>query len=265
MSASVAILPGCQALLCFLAIILQLVSLPASYWGTFAAKYDYGSVFERGHFGLWTVCSERIPFFYEDCNSLDTYLKLTGHSSAAGIIGVVHLLCLLVFLPLAVVRVVQVMRNLEDGCIIARVMCLTKITVAAVTLTLAVVVVILSSIGTDQPGFYEVQKGWAFWVQVVVLVVDIFLVLICSLENIQHWRLQTLQEAATSSNYQDDDFSETYSNPNFDQPPYDPRQGVDGQNGSAMCPTPSPVPPSKRDPPASEHQFFHAQADSQVP
>ncbi|CAN7995280.1 unnamed protein product, partial [Ixodes hexagonus] len=114
---------------------------------------------------------------------------------------------------------------------------------------------------------------------VFVLVVDIFLVLVCALENIQFWRLQTMREAATaSSSYRDgDDFSETYSNPNFDrgpptpydaqvpyqqrtpgiqapyepQPAYDSRptygggQGdADDQNGSAaMLPPPPPPPP----------------------
>lgn len=248
MNATVAILPGCQAVLCFLAIILQLVSLPASYWGTFAAKYDYGAAFERGHFGLWTVCSERVPYFYEDCKSMDTYLKLTQHSAAAGIIAVIHLLCLLSFLPLAVIRVVQLVRNIQDGCIVARVICLAKISVAVTAMTLAVVVVILSTFGTDQPKFYDVDRGWAFWLQVMVLVVDIFLVLVCSLENIQFWRLQAMQEAAASGSYREDDFSETYSNPNVDRPPYGSHLGENEQNGNAVRRTPSPLPSSKRSP-----------------
>lgn len=110
---------------------------------------------------------------------------------------------------------------------------------------LAVLVVVLGSMGTEQPKYYHVQRGWAFWVQVVILVVDIFLVLLCSLENIQFWKLQTLRDNATSSSYRDD-FSETYSNPNFGrEPPYDPEPNLDSnQNGStAALPPPPPLPP----------------------
>ncbi|XP_029848256.2 uncharacterized protein LOC8030481 [Ixodes scapularis] len=284
MNVGAALLPGCEAILCFINIILQLVSLPPSHWGTFQGLTEFGSVLERGHFGLWWVCAERVPFFFEDCDSPSSRLSLTGLSTAAGVLAVFHLLALLGFLPLALIRVVQLARNLDEGCFDARFMCLTKITVAVVALVLAVVVVVLGSMGTEQPRFYQVQRDWAFWIQVVILVIDIFLVLICALENIQFWRLQTMREAATaSSSYREgDDFSETYSNPNFDrgppapypaqvpqerqpagsQPPYEPQPTYDSQptynpqptygaqrddddeNGStAMLPPPPPPPP----------------------
>ncbi|XP_075531184.1 uncharacterized protein LOC142564177 [Dermacentor variabilis] len=236
-------LPGCQAILCFINIVLQLVSLPPSYWGTYIAKTDQGAILERGHFGLWYVCSQRVPFFFEDCEAPITYLRLTGLSTAAGALAIIHLLILFGALPLIVIRLVQSIRNIEDGCLDVRFLCLAKTTVTVVALILAVIVVILGSMGTDQPAYYEVQQGWAFWVQVVILIIDIFLVLVGALENIQLWKLQNMQEAANTgtSSYQDD-FSETYSNPGFGrQPVYDVQQRA----YDTELPAPPPSPPAE--------------------
>lgn len=263
MNLGAAVLPGCQAILCFLSIVLQLVSLPPSYWGTFTAKTNRGTVLERGHFGLWYVCSEHVPFFFEDCKSPITYLRLTGLSTAAGALAIVHLLFLLGAFPLILVRMVQSIRNIEDGCLEVRFLCLAKTTVTVVALVLAVIVVILGSMGTDHPDNYEVLQGWAFWIQVVILIIDIFLVLVGALENIQLWKLQNMQQAANASgsSYQDD-FSETYSNPGFGrQPVYDVQQraydseltvppppaalseGSDFNGSTAGLPPPPPLPP----------------------
>ncbi|XP_077494255.1 uncharacterized protein LOC144104896 [Amblyomma americanum] len=264
MNLGAAVLPGCQAILCFFNIVLQLVSLPPSYWGTFTAKTDQGAVLERGHFGLWYVCSEHVPFFFEDCESPLTYLRLTGMSTAAGALAIIHLLFLLGAFPLILMRTVQAIRSIQDGCLDVHFLCLAKTTVTVIGLVLAVIVVILGSMGTDHPSNYEVLQGWAFWIQVVILIIDIFLVLVGALENIQLWKLQNMQEAANTGgggSYQDD-FSETYSNPGFGrQPVYDaqqraydnelpvppppavPSEGSDFNGSTAGLPPPPPLPP----------------------
>ncbi|KAH6924372.1 hypothetical protein HPB50_016325 [Hyalomma asiaticum] len=132
MNLGAAVLPGCQAILCFINIVLQLVSLPPSYWGTFVAQTNQGAILERGHFGLWYVCSERVPFFFEDCEAPITYLRLTGLSTAAGALAIIHLLVLFGALPLIIIRVVQSVRNIEDGCLDVRFLCLAKTTVTVI-------------------------------------------------------------------------------------------------------------------------------------
>lgn len=42
MNVGAALLPGCEAILCFINIILQLVSLPPSHWGTFQGLTEFG-------------------------------------------------------------------------------------------------------------------------------------------------------------------------------------------------------------------------------
>lgn len=250
MNLGAALLPGCQAILCLTSIVLQLVSLPPSYWGTFQAQTEQGTVLERGHFGLWQVCSRRVPFFFEDCESPITYLMLTPLSTAAGALAIIHLLVLVAALPLVLVRIVQSLRGGQDG---HRGLGLATITVVVVALVLAVIVVILGSMGTDQPSQYQVQRGWAFWIQVAVLVVDMCLVLAVALGNVQQlWMGRNTAQEEAASSYQDD-FSETYSNPGFGQRPpvYDAQQRAydtelpppiedDDDNG---LPPPPPPPP----------------------
>lgn len=250
MNLGAALLPGCQAILCLTSIVLQLVSLPPSYWGTFEAQTEQGTVLERGHFGLWQVCSRRVPFFFEDCESPITYLMLTSLSTAAAALAIIHLLVLVAALPLIVVRLVQsLLRGGQDG---HRRLGLATTTVVVVALVLAVIVVILGSMGTDQPSNYQVQRAWAFWIQVAILVVDMCLVLAVALGNVQQLWMgrNTAQEEAASSYH--DDFSETYSNPGFAQRPavydaqqraYDPQLPPPMDDDDNGLPPPPPPPP----------------------
>lgn len=250
MNLGAALLPGCQVILCVASIVLQLVSLPPSYWGTFQAQTEQGTVLERGHFGLWHVCTRRVPFFFEDCEAPITYLMLTPLSTAAGSLAIIHLLVLVAALPLLLVRLVRDLRGSQGEL---RQLSLAKITVVVVALVLAVIVVILGCMGTDQPAYYQVQRGWAFWVQVAVLVVDMCLVLAVALGNVQQlWQTRNTTQEEAASSYQDD-FSETYSNPGFGQRPpvYDAQQRaydtelpppMDDDDANGLPPPPPPPP-----------------------
>lgn len=215
MLGSLAIFPICAVLLCLLSLLLQLIILPSSHWGEYSARKDRGNQEEFGHYGLWNICFRKGPHIVLDCDRLDTFFQRPPNIEAAGYIAIIHILLLLVFLPFAVIRIIQITKKTSKFIIRPNRLCIIKVTLAFILVVFAILTAVLCSIGENRYVDYVVEKGWAFWIQIFILVVDIFLGLVCALENIQYWQQQTF-EAATRD--PEGEFSETYGNPTFESP-----------------------------------------------
>ncbi|XP_067123481.1 uncharacterized protein [Centruroides vittatus] len=114
-----------------------------------------------------------------------------------------------------VIRIIQIIKKTSKFVIRPNRLCIIKVTLSFIIVIFAILTTVLASIGENRFVDYVVDKGWAFWVQIFILVVDIFLGLVCALENIQYWQQQTF-EAATRD--PEGEFSETYGNPTFESP-----------------------------------------------
>ncbi|XP_067123474.1 uncharacterized protein [Centruroides vittatus] len=212
---SLAIFPVCAILLCLLSLLLQIIILPSSHWGEYSARKDRGNQEEVGHYGLWNLCFRKGQRIIIDCDQLDTFFRRPPHIEAAGYIAIIHILLLLTFLPFAVIRIIQIIKKTSKFVIRPNRLCIIKVTLSFIIVIFAILTTVLASIGENRFVDYVVDKGWAFWVQIFILVVDIFLGLVCALENIQYWQQQTF-EAATRD--PEGEFSETYGNPTFESP-----------------------------------------------
>lgn len=191
--------------------VLQVLALTTTWWATYTARVDLGKGEEKGHYGLWTLCSTKAPHWVEDCDLLDTFFQMPRYSRLSGIVGILHLVLLLILLPLGSMRTVQIIRNVPDWGIKPNILCIIKVSVAFVCVILAMLVAILISLGEDKSKEYTVKKSWSFWVQVSVIAADVITTFVCVTESIRYW-----QEHMRDNSDPTGARAETYGNPSFD-------------------------------------------------
>lgn len=87
---------------------------------------------EKGHYGLWTLCSAKGPHWREDCDPLDTFFESPPYVTVSGFLCVFNLLLLVIFVPLGFLKILQVCKNKTNFCIKSK-----KLRIVTVTLALS--------------------------------------------------------------------------------------------------------------------------------
>ncbi|XP_055926835.1 uncharacterized protein LOC129958393 [Argiope bruennichi] len=201
-------------LLVLAAFLLQLLTLTTTWWAAFSARTDLGKPKEDGHYGLWTLCNTKGPHWTEDCDPLDTFFQLPSFLQVAGIIGIIHLLMLLSLVPLESLWAIERIKNAPGLCLKPKTLCITKISVAFISVIFAILVAIFASVGENRQAEYTVRKEWSFWIQLSVIAVDIIITLVCAIENLRFWQQHIRQNVDPEGTW-----AETYANPTFDSEP----------------------------------------------
>ncbi|KAG8190659.1 hypothetical protein JTE90_001268 [Oedothorax gibbosus] len=214
---SVVVLPMCAVVVGTLCFVLQFVVLPSDEWGHFMSRRIRGVPVERGHYGLWRLCSSKASG--GECVHPDSFPGLPTQAKGAGATALLHLLATAAFAALALVRVAQVVRKKPDMVIGTRRLLFVKVAVALAMVVMSISVCILASVGEGTFKQYEVYKGWAFWIQIVIVSVDIVLLLVCAFENIQWWQMRMTEPPPPDPA---DLFPETFITPDYDMPPPSP-------------------------------------------
>ncbi|GFU98530.1 uncharacterized protein TNCV_3653611 [Trichonephila clavipes] len=210
MCSVLSILPVCAVLVSCLCFILQFVVLPSDEWGHFENRRIRGIREERGHFGLWRVCSTKQSV--ETCVPHEN-TQLPTHGVAAGVLSIFHLLLITCFLGLSTVRLLQIVRRAPDLYLGTKRLCIAKVGVAVTCVILSISVSILASAGEGTFKHLNVFKGWAFWIQIVIISVDIVLLLVCAFENIQYWQVRMVEAPPPDPT---DLFPETFIVPDYE-------------------------------------------------
>ncbi|CAL1285515.1 unnamed protein product [Larinioides sclopetarius] len=210
MCSILSILPVCAILVSGLCFILQFIVLPSDEWGHFSSRRIRGIKEERGHFGLWRVCSTKKNI--EICVPPES-TELPTHGAAAGVLSIFHLLLLACFLGLSVVRILQIVKRAPDLYLGTKRLLTTKVGVALTCVVLSISVSILASVGEGTFKHLNVFKGWAFWIQIVIISVDIVLLLVCAFENIQYWQVRMVEPPPPDPT---DLFPETFIVPDYE-------------------------------------------------
>ena len=88
---------------------------------------------EKGHFGLWRLCSTKSGDPTETCvHPEDSSYQLPTHANAAGAVSILHLILIASFVVLAVIRVLQVSKNAPDLYLGTKRLCIVKVAVALI-------------------------------------------------------------------------------------------------------------------------------------
>ncbi|KFM63070.1 hypothetical protein X975_17162, partial [Stegodyphus mimosarum] len=218
--------PVCGLFLVLLTFLLQLVALTTKWWATFSARVDLGKPKEDGHYGLWTICSTKGPHWTEDCDPLDTFFQVPSYMQVSGILGIIHLLMLLTLLPLISLRAIQIVRNEPSLGVKPRTLCIVKVSVAFLSVIIAILVAIFATVGENLQSEYSVTKGWSFWIQISVIGADILVTMVCVIENFRFWQ-QHIQQHIDPEGKR----AETYGNPTFDADSPEPTRRRHSSNG----------------------------------
>lgn len=216
MCSVLAILPVCAVIVSFFCFILQFIVLPSDEWGHFSSRKIRGVREEKGHFGLWRLCSTKSGESVEVCvHPEDSSYQLPTHANAAGAVSILHLILIASFVVLAVIRVLQISKNAPDLYLGTKRLCIVKVAVALICVVLSISVSILASVGEGRFRQFNVFKGWAFWIQIVIISVDIVLLLVCAFENIQYWQIRMVEPAPPDPT---DVYPETFITPDYEIP-----------------------------------------------
>ncbi|GFS48350.1 uncharacterized protein TNIN_201022 [Trichonephila inaurata madagascariensis] len=157
---------------------------------------------EEGHYGLWTLCTTKGPHWTEDCDPLDTFFQAPSYLIISGILGIGHLLILLSLLLLESFWIILIRYNERGLWIKSRTLSITKVSLAFISVFIAVLIVVFVSVGETRQEKYFVEKGWSFWIQILVIVSSLGIALVNGME-----RRQDLDPEGTRA--------ETYGNPTF--------------------------------------------------
>ncbi|GIY89134.1 uncharacterized protein CEXT_704971 [Caerostris extrusa] len=206
------ILPVCAVLVSGLCFILQFVVLPSDEWGHFSSRRIRGVKEERGHFGLWRVCSTKNRGA-EECVAPRRAPSFPPTRAAAGVFSIFHLLLIACFLGLSAVRILQIVQRAPDLYLGTKRLCIAKVGVALTCVVISISVSILASVGEGTFKHLNVFKGWAFWIQIVIISVDIVLLLVCAFENIQYWQVRMVEPPPPDPT---DLFPETFIVPDYE-------------------------------------------------
>ncbi|XP_054716095.1 uncharacterized protein LOC129225650 [Uloborus diversus] len=211
-----AILPICAVIVSSLSFVFQFIALPSDEWGHFATRKIRGIPDEKGHFGLWRLCSTKGGSYVEDCvHPEDTTYQLPIYANAAGAVSIFHLLIMASFIGLAIIRIIQISREAPDLYIGTKRLCIVKVAVALICVILSITVSILASVGEGNIRQFNVFKGWAFWIQILIISVNIVLLLVCAFENIQYWQVRMIEPPPPDPT---DQFPETFITPDYEIP-----------------------------------------------
>lgn len=216
MCTAFAILPVCALIVSFATCVLQVVALISDYWGHFATRKIRGIPEETGHFGLWRLCSVKGNSKDEVCVHPDSTSQLPTHAGLAAAVSIVHLLLVGAFCILSAIRILQIARNRVDLCLGTKRLCIVKVSLALISVILSISASILASVGEGRYRQYTVLKGWAFWIQIIIISFDIVLLLVCAFENIQFWQQRMTEPPPRDPT---DEFPETFVTPDYDLPP----------------------------------------------
>ncbi|CAG2171751.1 unnamed protein product [Oppiella nova] len=159
------ICPLSQVILWFISFVFQLIALFADYWGYFEAKTDQGLPQEKGHYGLWGICSIKAPVYRDDCDPLDTFFRPPHHMVVAGVVASLQTLLFALFLPF--------LKSISREQFIFK---------------------------TSAAENYHITNGWAFWLEVTALVINISIIMLCLLEMNRLNRLEALGFTAFIAN-----------------------------------------------------------------
>lgn len=216
MCSAFAILPVCAVAVSLFSFVLQFIALPSDEWGHFSTRKIRGIPEERGHFGLWRLCSLKNRETTEVCvHPEDTTYQLPTHANAAGALSIIHLILIGSFVVLAIIRVLQITKHSPDLYLGTKRLCVVKVCIALICVVLSISVSILASVGEGRFRQYNVFKGWAFWVQILIISVDIVLLLVCAFENIQYWQIRMIEPPPPDPT---DDYPETFITPDYEIP-----------------------------------------------
>ncbi|XP_042911129.1 uncharacterized protein [Parasteatoda tepidariorum] len=167
---------------------------------------------ESGHFGLWRLCSTTRGT--ESCvHPDDSPLQLPTHAAWAGALSLIHLFLIASFVVLAIIRVIQVFKDTPDLYLGTKRLCVVKVGVALTCVVIAISVSILASVGDGTFRQFNVYKGWAFWIQIVIVSVDIVMLLVCAFENIQYWQIRMVEPPQPDPT---DVYPETFISPDYE-------------------------------------------------
>lgn len=216
MCTAFAILPICAVIVSFTTCVLELIALPSDYWGYFATRRIRGIPEESGHFGLWRLCSVKGDSQEEICLHPDSTTQLPTHAAIAAAVSIIHLLMVGSFCILSAIRLLQLARNKPDLYLGTKRLCIVKVSLALICVILSISVSILASVGEGRYRQYTVLKGWAFWIQIIIISFDIVLLLVCAFENIQYWQQRMTEPPPRDPT---DEFPETFVTPDYDLPP----------------------------------------------
>ncbi|KFM58744.1 hypothetical protein X975_18746, partial [Stegodyphus mimosarum] len=216
MCSVLAILPLCAVIVGFFCFVLQFIALPSDEWGHFSTRKIRGIPEEKGHYGLWRLCSTKGNSPVETCvYPEDTTYQLPTYANAAGAISIIHLILIASFVVLAVIRVLQISKNAPDLYLGTKRLCIVKVAVALICVILSITVSILASVGEGRFRQFNVFKGWAFWIQILIISVDIVLLLVCAFENIQYWQVRMVEPPPPDPT---DLYPETFITPDYEIP-----------------------------------------------
>lgn len=121
----------------------------------------------------------------------------------AGIVAIVHAVSLGLFFPLALLRVRQLGHHKPDLILSAATVGVLKISLAIISTVLGALVLTLVTIKESLAEStvlyrlyayknFSLQKGWAFWMEVAIVTLDLIILVLCATENIQLSKIDTL-------------------------------------------------------------------------
>lgn len=186
--------PICSGTLGFVSVAMQIVAVATPYWAHFKRERYPDSLidglrsdplYEEGHYGLWTVCLtvfDGKPLAVEDCITNIAHFHPSSWRIFAGIIATINVVLSLLFLAAIPLQV----KHLKTGTpMYCKYKTLTRIqmVLSIVGVTCAIMAAVLFGIHSHHKHYKE-PKGWSFGLQIIVIVVQVFLFISTSAENV---------------------------------------------------------------------------------
>lgn len=196
MQQRVALLPICSAVIGVLAFGLQLVAIATPYWATFRSEDPLGTgvyvtpgeAVEEGYYGLWKLCLLRYRGreLKKDeiiCDVIESRFDPGDYRYGAGACAVGNLLLVLIFLSPVPAQLLYLLQNKGVVGVSYRFLTMTKVVAISLGVGCTVVAAVLVNIRHQNPTF-EVPKGWSFGLQIIVIVLEVFLVIASLAEHV---------------------------------------------------------------------------------
>lgn len=193
-------------------LALSVVTVASPYWGRFSNE-ESSSSGDRvtGYFGLWTVCKD-LAQGRSFCGLNITAFNLSTYTFIAGVIAIASVIAVGAATLIGVCLLMMIKTG-ERVCLPYRPSVVTRLVLAVVAVLLSTVAIATASILPVSHLPYSLYRGWTFYLQMLVIALELALTLVSTYDFVLSRRL-----GGDPTFYSRDPSGSgalTYSNPSF--------------------------------------------------